>query len=667
MSETSQDSKAQSGAETKAFEAETRQLLDIVIHSLYSNKEIFLRELISNASDALDRRRFEAVSDETLHEKGTILEIRLEADADTRTLSVSDSGIGMSREEVVTNIGTIAKSGTRQVLAQMKESKSAEAADLIGQFGVGFYSAFMVADRVELVTRRAGERDATRWESTGDGTYSIDTTTRFMPGTTITLHLKPVDQDAGLADFTEFYELQRIVKRYSDFVAYPIQLKHQVEKPVLDSEGKPEAKEGEAPKTETVIEDKTLNSMKPIWTRPKSEVEDEEYAEFYRHISHDWTPPLDTLSLSAEGRIEYQALLFLPSQPPMDMFYRDQSWGLQLYVRRVLIKERFEDLLPVYLRFIKGVVDSPDLPLNVSRELVQQDRHITQMRRWLTRKVLDHLGTMQAKDEEKYLGFWKSFGRVIKEGVSADADNREKILPLLRFPSSNDESKLTTLSDYVSRMKPDQEHIYYLTGDSRAVVESSPHLEALKSRGYEVLYLIDPVDELVTQALTEFEEKKLRSAAKGTVELGSDEEKKKAKEELEAKQKDFEGLLTSLAKPLDEWVKEVRLTQRLTESPACLVGTEHDMSPQLEKMLRQIEGGPEVGPQKRILELNPDHALIETLRGRQADSADENADDERLADDAYLLYGYALLAEGSELPDPARFSRLLANLMASQP
>jgi molecular chaperone HtpG len=328
----------------------------------------------------------------------------------------------------------------------------------------------------------------------------------------------------------------------------------------------------------------------------------------------------------------------------------------------VLIKERFEDLLPVYLRFVKGVVDSPDLPLTISRELVQQDRHIAQMRRWLTRKVLDHLNTIQAADDEKYLTFWKGFGRVLKEGVSADADNREKILPLLRFPSSHDETKLTTLADYVSRMKPDQEHIYYLTGDSRAVVESSPHLEALNERGYEVLYLIDPVDELVTQALTEFEEKKLRSAAKGTVELGSEEEKKKAKEALEAKQKDFEALIESLAKPLESWVKEVRLTQRLTASPACLVGTELDMSPQLEKMLRQIEGGPEMGPQKRILELNPSHELIERMRARQA----ENADDERLADDAYLLYGYALLAEGSELPDPARFSRLLADLMASR-
>lgn len=657
MAKTKKKASETQGVETHAFEAETRQLLDIVIHSLYSHKEIFLRELISNASDALDRRRFEAVSDEALLDKDTALEIWIETDPDARTLTVSDSGIGMSRDEVVANIGTIAKSGTREVLEQLQAAKSAELSELIGQFGVGFYSAFMVADRVEVVTRRAGEASATRWQSGGDGSYTVEPASRFMAGTTITLHLKPTDAEAGVADFTDFFEIQRIVKRYSDFVSYPIRMKHQTEKPVLDDSGKPEAG-----KTETVVEEKTLNSMRPIWTRPRSEVKDEEYTEFYRHISHDWQEPLDFLSLKAEGRIEYQALLFVPAQPPMDLFYRDQQWGLQLYVRRVMIKERFEELLPVYLRFVKGVVDAPDLPLNVSRELVQQDQHIKQIRRWLTRKVLEHLATMQASEEEKYLKFYRGFGRVLKEGISADSDNREKLLPLLRFPSSRDEAQLTTLADYVSRMKPEQEHIYYLTGESRAVVESSPHLEALADRSYEVLYLIDPVDELVVQALPEFEGKKLRSAAKGTVELGSEEEKKQAKEALEAKQEAFKGLLEALVKPLEKWVKEVRLTQRLTQSPACLVGTEFDMSPQLERMLRQIEGGPEVGPQKRILELNPEHALITSLAERSKDGAD----DARLADDAYLLYGYALLAEGSELPDPARFSRLLAELMASR-
>lgn len=563
----------------------------------------------------------------------------------------------MSRDEVVANIGTIAKSGTREVLTQMKKAKSTEVADLIGQFGVGFYSAFMVAERVELVTQRAGEDAGTRWVSTGDGTYSVEDADRSTPGTSITLHLKPVDEDAGLRDFTEFFEIQKIVKRYSDFVAYPVKMEQQRENPVLDDDGKPV--EG---KTETVVEDVVINSMRPIWTRPKSEVKDEEYNEFYRHIARDWNEPLDVLSLHAEGRIEYQALLFLPGNPPFDLFYRDQQWGLQLYVRRVLIKESFEDLLPVYLRFVRGLVDSPDLPLNVSRELVQQDRHITQIRRWLTRKVLDHLSSMQASDEEKYLTFWNAFGRVLKEGVSADSDNRDKLVPLLRFESSRHETELTTLADYVSRMKPDQENIYYLTAESRSVAEASPHIEGLRAREYEVLYLVEPVDELVVQSLNNFEEKPLRSAAKGTVELGDEDEKKEKKEALEEKTKSLGGLIESLTKPLDEWIKEVRLTERLTSSPACLVGAEHDMSPQFERMMRQIEGAPNMGPQKRILELNPEHELIATLGARYGEGGDES----RLADDAYLLYGYALLAEGSELPDPARFSRLLAQLMTER-
>ncbi|RMH20840.1 MAG: molecular chaperone HtpG [Acidobacteria bacterium] len=640
--------------ETFAFQAETRQLLDIVIHSLYSNKEIFLRELISNASDALDRLRFEALTDDKLLEKDEKLEIRLETDPEKRTLSVIDNGIGMSRQEVIDNIGTIAKSGTRELMARLAASKQSEVAELIGQFGVGFYSAFMVADRVTLVTRRAGEETATRWESSGDGEYTLSETSRFMRGTTVTLHLKPVDADNGIEDFTDFHVLQRIVKRYSDFVAYPITMEHRRQEPELDEAGKPIPG-----KFRSVVEEKTLNSMKPIWTRPRSEVQDEEYAEFYKHIAHDWNEPLDVLSLHAEGRIEYQALLFLPSKAPFDLYYRDQRWGLQLYVRRVLIMDHCEELLPPYLRFVKGVVDSPDLPLNVSREMIQQDRHIAQIKRWLTRKVIDHLQEMQKNDAGKYRTFWREFGRVLKEGVTSDFDNKDRLLPLLLFPSSRDESELTTLPDYVSRMKPEQEEIYYLTGESRAQVEGSPHLEAFKEKGYEVLFLLDPVDELVVQAVPEFDGKKLKSAGKGTVELGTEEERKKAEEALAGKKEEFAGLMELLKKTLDEWVKEVRLSQRLTTSPACLVGDDFDLSPQLERLIRQTEG--HVPRQKRILELNPEHEILKKMRARFA--GDEN--DPKLADYAHLLLGYALLAEGSELPDPARFNRLVAELMSA--
>ncbi|MEM7588021.1 MAG: molecular chaperone HtpG, partial [Acidobacteriota bacterium] len=547
---------ASAQAESFQFQAETRQLLDIVIHSLYSNKEIFLRELISNASDACDRLRFEALTDAKLMDGAETLEIRLETDGDARTLSISDNGIGMSRDEVITNIGTIAKSGTRELIQKMKEGESAESLEnLIGQFGVGFYSAFMVADKVTVVTRRAGEDKATRWESTGDGTYTIADDHRFMRGTTITLELKPADSDNGIDDYTDFHTLQRIVKRHSDFVTYPVITKHQREEAEKDAEGK--EIEG---KTTTVIEDKTLNSMRPIWTRPASEVTDEEYAEFYKHISHDWNEPLDKLSLRAEGRIEYRALLFLPKKAPYDLYFRDQKFGLQLYVRRILVMDNCEDLLPPYLRFVKGVVDSDDLPINISREMVQQDRLIGQMKKWLTRKVLDHLKAMESADRDKYLELWGQVGNVLKEGVGFDFENKDRIVPLLYFQSSADDEKLTSLSEYISRMKSDQEEIYYLTGESRVAVESSPHLEAFKAKGYEVLYLVDPVDEFAIQGITEYEEKKLKSVGKGTVELGSEEEKEQAEKELEEQKETYKDLLELLQKKLDEHVKEVRLS-----------------------------------------------------------------------------------------------------------
>ena len=638
--------------ETHQFQAETKQLLDIVINSLYSHKEIFLRELISNASDALDRVRFESLTDPKILDPAETLEIRLETDVNARTLTVLDNGIGMSRDEVVSHIGTIAKSGTRELMDTLKDRKSGEAvADLIGQFGVGFYSVFMVADKVTLVTRRAGASIATRWTSTGDGAYELAEDTRFTRGTTITLHLKGVDVENGLDDFTEFGVLRSLVKRYSDFVGYPIKAEETRQEP---------ADESTKETTHEVTEEKILNSMKPIWIRPSTEVSTEEYAEFYRHIAHDWQEPLDRLLLKAEGRIEYQALLYLPAQAPLDLYYRDQQFGLQLYVRRVLIMEQCQHLLPSYLRFLKGVVDSADLPLNVSREMIQQDRHIKQMQNWLSRKVLDHLGQVQKEDDEKYLKFWNEFGQVLKEGVAAETDVKDRVVPLLRFQSSHDPSALTSLTDYVARMKTSQNDIYFLTGESRAVIENSPHLEAFQAKGYEVLYLVDPIDEMVTGSVHEFEGKTLKSVGQGTVELGSDEERKQAEEDLADRKKTFENLLEFLQKNLGDWIKEARLSTRLTTSPACLVGGEGDMSPQLERLLRRAKGVDGQAKNKRILELNPDHEITTKLQARFAG----NQEDPALVNYAYLLLGYALLAEGSELPDPARFNRAIADLMS---
>jgi molecular chaperone HtpG len=531
------------------FQAETTRLLDLMIHSLYTNKEIFLRELISNASDALDRLRFEALTNPALLEDDDKYEIRLDADKESMTLSISDTGIGMSRDEVITNIGTIAKSGTHELRKNIEESFSRNmVADLIGQFGVGFYSSFMVADRVTLVTRKAGEMTATKWESTGAGSYSLTEGERAGRGTTVTLHLKPVDPENGIEDFTDQWTLSRIVKRHSDFVTYPIICKQVREEPgsggIVNE-----------PEPTVSIEDKILNSMKPIWSRPQAEVSESEYAEFYRHISHDWTEPFKTVSLKAEGTIEYQALLFIPSQAPHDLFYHGSQSGLRLYAKRVMVMENCENLLPRYLRFIKGVVDSADLPLNISRQTLQQDRHITQIRKWLTKKVLDMMAELFEKDYDKYLKFWGQFGRALKEGVSSDYENKDKILSLLLFESSGDPEKLTTLKGYVERMRDGQDEIYYLTGESRNVVENSPHLEAFKEKGYEVLYLTEPVDELLAQSLWDYEGKRLKSVGKGTVKLGDDEEEKeKAQAELMRKEEESADLLTALQKAVDEHV-----------------------------------------------------------------------------------------------------------------
>jgi molecular chaperone HtpG len=625
--------------ETLPFQAETRQLLDIVIHSLYSNKEIFLRELLSNASDALDKLKLAALEQHALLDDDPLLEIELAADSRARTLTVSDSGIGMTREELVLLIGTIAKSGTRELVEQLKAGPSTDAAaTLIGQFGVGFYSSFMVADRVEIVTRKAGADTATRWESTGDGNFSLSEASRFRRGTDIILHLKPVDPENGLADYTSSQVLGALVKKHSDFVAYPIKLK--------------DVKDG-------VPQWTTLNSMKPIWTQAASEVGEASYAEFYRHLAHDWQDPLDRLSLKAEGRLEYQALLFLPSKAPFDLYYRDQEFGLQLHVRRVLIMDRCRALLPPFLRFVKGVVDAADLPLNLSREMIQQDRHIAQMRNWLSRKMLDHLAAMLSERRETYLKFWGEFGSVLKEGIPQEPEQRDRLLKLVLFPSSADPQALTTLEEYAGRMPEGQSSLYYVTAESRSVAERSPHLEAFRARGYEVLYFVDPIDEFLAQSVHDFEGKPLVSVARAGVEPGSEAERKEAEDARRSRETELRPFLAFLEQTLADTIREARVSSRLTTSPACLVAGEHDLSPGLERMLRHASGKDEESAARRILEVNDAHEIVGKLRAMHAASPDDPA----LADAAHLLLGAALLAEGSAPLDPAALAARLTSLM----
>lgn len=639
--------------DTYQFQAETKQLLDLVVHSLYTKKEIFLRELISNASDALDRLRFEALVNPDLVD-GSPLEIRIETDRAARTLTISDNGIGMTRDEVIANIGTIAKSGTRELREKLKEGASAEVlSQLIGQFGVGFYSAFMVADRITLVTRRAGQEEATRWQSSGDGQFTLDNDRKAKPGTAITLHLKPVEPESGIEDYTDKWILARVIKRYSDFITYPIIYRDEREETTPAAEGEPQKKTAPT----IVVEDKVLNSMQPIWTRPQSEVKEDEYTEFYKNFFHDTEAPLKTIATKAEGRIEYRSLLFIPAKAPYDLFYQAFEPDLRLYAKGVVIMERCAELLPRYLRFLKGLVDSADLPLNISRQMLQQERQITQIQKWLTKKVLDALQTMFEQEPDKYLLVWEQFGRALKEGIGSDFDNKDKLTGLLLFSSSSDAEKPTTLKEYVSRMKEDQKEIFYLTGESRAVIENSPHLEAFAEKGYEVLYLHDPVDELVVQYLTEYESFKLKSVVKGTVKLGSEEEQELTEKELKEQAEADAELLQNLQKHLDEYVKDVRLTNRLTTSPVCLVGSELDYSPQMERLLQFGAGGRP--KQRRIMELNPKHPVYRKLR----EGYKQWQNDELLGQYAELLLGYGLLAEGTELHDPVTFNRAVTELM----
>ncbi|MGH7349331.1 MAG: molecular chaperone HtpG [Candidatus Rokuibacteriota bacterium] len=612
--------------ERHEFRAEVRELLDLMVHSLYSHKDIFLRELVSNASDALDKIRFEALSRPELVPVGE-LEITLEVDAEARTLAVHDNGIGMSHAEVVENLGSIARSGTREFLRAVREAKATAAPELIGQFGVGFYSSFMVADHITVVTRRAGTEEATRWESAGDGSYTLGAAERAAAGTTVTLHLKPKDEEDGLKDYTDGWVLKDIVKRYSDFVTYPIRLK------------------GE-----------TLNSMKAIWARGNDEVTEDEHREFYKHISHDWNDPLEHLSVHMEGGFEARALLYVPSKAPFDLHDRDGGRrGLSLYVKRVFIMDDWRELLPPNLRFVRGVVSSDDLSLNVSREILQKDRQVQAIRKYLVRRLLGALKEMKEQRAEKYRTFWTEFGAVLKEGLLGPEEGQEKLLDLV-LAASTDGPALSSLGEYVGRMKDGQAALYYLTGASREAAERSPHLEALRARGYEVLFFLDPIDELWLRPGREFEGKPLTSVAQGTVDLGSAEEQKEESARQETSER-FKDLLLALRAALQEEVKDVRLSERLTSSPACLVGEVGDLSPHLEELLRR--SGREVPKLKRVLELNPSHPLVTRLQAFHA----AHPADERFRRYAELLHGQAILAEGGTLPDPAAFSRRLAELL----
>ncbi|MFD3872780.1 molecular chaperone HtpG [Streptomyces sp. NPDC058623] len=627
-----------SSVETLEFQAETRQLLRLVIHSIYSNKDIFLRELISNASDALDKLRLESLTDANLGADTSDLHITLETDPDARTLTVRDNGIGMTRDDLVELIGTIAKSGTAGLLEKIKEADDAAAAQsLIGQFGVGFYSAFMVADRVTLHTRRAGGEEGTRWESDGEGTYEIQSVDGLPVGTSVTLHLKPVDGEDGLADYLAEHKIRQIVKQYSDFIRWPIRMT--VER--TDAEDV------------TTSDVETLNSMKAIWARPRSEVTEAEYHEFYRQISHDWQDPAETIHMRAEGNFEYEALLFVPSRAPFDLYSRESKRGVQLYVKRVFIMDDCEALMPNYLRFVKGVVDAHDLSLNISREILQHDRQIRSVRRRLVKKVLGALKTVRDNDAERYAELWGQYGRVLKEGLLEDVDNTEALLELVSADSTHDKGTTTTLRAYVERMREGQDTIYYLTGENRTTVENSPHMEAFAAKGYEVLILTDPVDEVWTDQVPAFDGHRLQSIAKGQVDLGGSTGDDEDAESGAKRDEEFAALLPWLTAALSDEVKEVRLSSRLTTSAACVVGDADDMTPTLEKMYRAM--GQQMPPVKRILELNPTHPLITALRAAHG----ANADDTSLKEIAELVYGSALLAEGGDLPDPARFTRLL--------
>jgi len=618
--------------ETLGFQAEVKQLLDLMIHSLYSNKEIFLRELISNASDAIDHLRFATLSDETLHENSAELKIHVAYDKDARTITVSDNGIGMNREEVVENIGTIAKSGTREFFQSLTGDQQKDAS-LIGQFGVGFYSSFVVADRVTLITRRAGltPEQGVRWESDGQGEYTLETVTKDTRGTDVILHLRE-----GEDDLLSGYRLREIIRKYSDHIMVPITMK---------SEDK-----------EKQNEDEQVNRASALWTRPKSEISEDEYKELYRHISHDFGDPLAYVHSRMEGAYEYILLLYIPERAPFDLWMRDRRHGVKLYVRRVFIMDDAEQLMPGYLRFIRGVVDSNDLPLNVSREILQHNRLIDTIRSNGVKKILGLLNDLANNDKEKYATFWKEFGRALKEGLAEDHGNQEAIAKLLRFASTQNATEVqdVSLEDYIGRMKEGQDKIYYITAESYAAAKDSPLLEIFKKKGVEVLLLSDPIDYLMGVELHEFKGTQLQSVSKGAIDLSK---LKDVDEQSSDEQKESIGeardLLEHLKKVLEDKVKEVRITSRLTSSPACLVVDEYDIDPSLQRLLKAT--GQSLPATKPILEINPHHPIILKLQ--------HETDEDKFSNWAYILYDQSVLSLGEQLENPIRFVNRLNELL----
>jgi molecular chaperone HtpG len=629
-----QTAKNSTAPEKMAFQAEVKQLLQLMIHSLYSNKEIVLRELISNASDAADKLRFEALANGSLYEDDSDLKIRVAFDKASRTLSVSDNGIGMTRDEVIANIGTIAKSGTKEFFNALTGDQAKDA-NLIGQFGVGFYSAFIIADKVTLITRRAGTTEAVRWESAGEGDYTLETADKVARGTEIILHLRD-----GEDEFLSDWKLKTIIRKYSDHITLPIVMK------------KSEWKEGGEVSTD---EDETVNRASALWARNKNDINEEEYKEFYKHVSHDFEAPLAWSHSRVEGNQEYISLLYIPTKAPFDLYDRERRHGIKLYVKRVFIMEDAEKLMPQYLRFVRGVIDSADLPLNVSREILQSSRDVDAIKAGSTKKVLSLLEDLAENKPEDYATFYKEFGRVLKEGVGEDFANKDKIATLLRFASTHadTDAQIVSLKDYITRMQSEQEVIYYITADSFAAAQHSPHLEIFRKKGIEVLLMSDRVDEWMLGSLTEFEGKKLQSIAKGDLDLGkleSDTEK-----EIHKKiEDDAKNLLERIKKTLGDQVKDVRVTHRLTDSPACLISDAEDLSGNLARMLKAAgQNTPETKP---ILEINPTHKLVKRLEAETSEAV--------FNDLSLVLFDQALLAEGGVLNDPASFVKRMNSLIS---
>jgi molecular chaperone HtpG len=617
------------------FKTELEQLLDIIVHSLYSEREIFLRELISNSSDAIDKLRFAAIAEPALAGDDTGWKIELRVDKEARTLSIIDNGIGMSPSTIVEHLGTIARSGTKEFVQALRESDASQRPELIGQFGVGFYSAFMVADEVTVISREAGHEAGVKWQSSGKGEFSVEETARDVRGTEVILHLR---EDAD--EFLEEFRLRGIIRKYSDFIEHPVQME------ITRTEG-----EGDDEKTITELQ--TLNSRQALWLRPAEEVTDAEHEEFYRQISHDFNAPTRNIHFTAEGTLEYRALLYLPSKKPMDFMWTEPKAGLQLYIQRVFIMDRCEDLMPLYLRFVKGVVDSSDLPLNVSREMLQKNRVVNQIRKGLVNKVLRELENMKKDEHEAYEEFFAAFGTTLKEGVTQDHENRDRVAKLLLFRSTRcGDGENIDLEGYLARMPEGQEQIWYLSGEREDLISRSPALEALREKGEEVLLLTDPVDEFLVSALGEFEGKQMKAADRGEIEDPA------ADDDMAANAGEFEGLFTFL-KTSVEGLKDVRLSKRLRKSAAVLVAGEHSVSAQLERIMKQMGRGDELPPRERVLELNGDHPAVKSLQKlHEADPGDS-----RVEDIAHLLYDQAVIAEGSAVDDPAAMAARMNRLI----